>query len=116
MKNYLILICLLALLACDDNSDPIDDRQVTSASIKGSWNLEEYIDVDGAKHHTTYSIFVWYEQGFEFDGKNSFHPRYDPEQRFGADEWETDYLVGPGTYVVSGGVLTLSYNDRIYEG
>ena len=117
MKNYLTFLITLLFVSCDDKSDSMDENtpQGTSTNIEGKWNLEKYIDMDGIEHPTTYIIFVWYEQGFEFIGKDEFYPRYDPKVRFDSDEWQTSYLAGPGTYVISNNILTLSDGNVNYD-
>lgn len=111
MKNFLTFLILLSFASCDDSSD-VDTPQT---NIEGKWNLKVYIDIDGVEHQWTYAIFGWYEQGFEFVGKDKFYPRYDPELRFDTEEWETDYLIGPGIYVISKETLTLSHGNQIYD-
>ncbi|WP_375325409.1 hypothetical protein [Flagellimonas sp. GZD32] len=110
MKNSLTLITIILLISCDDDQNSFD-----KPDIEGKWNLETYIDIDGDEHLTTYSIFNWYEQGFEFISGEEFYPRYDPKSRFDTEIWQTDYEVGPGKYFLSNGILTLSHEDQIYD-
>ena len=114
MKIYLIFLILFLFASCDDSIDT-NTLQMTSTNIEGKWNLKAYIDIDGIEHQSTYTIFGWYEQGFEFVGKDKFYPRYDPELRFDTEEWQTDYLVGPGNYAISKDTLTLSHGNQIYD-
>lgn len=109
MRYSLILVMLLMLISCEDGGNEPD-----AINVEGKWNLEKYTDVDGVEHDKTYTIFTWYEHGFEFV-KEQFYPRYDPELRFDAEEWQTNYLLGPGSYTISNGVLTLSYEDLNYN-
>jgi len=108
MKCYFNSILLLLLFSCGKEEIP----KAPIFNIEGKWNLESYENTDGNVRDQTYIIFLWYESGLEFVDEDSFYPRYGPPNY---NEWFTNYDNGPGNFNISNGILTLSYQDRVYN-
>lgn len=85
----------------------ISCKNEESINIEGKWNLKVYQDSLGNERNITYSIFIWYESGFEFVSEDAFYPRYGPPN----DKWFTGYDAGPGNYRIANNELILSYKD-----
>ena len=111
MKKYYYCIISILLFSCVKNEKERNDE----VDIVGKWNLSVYVDINGETHQSTYTIFGFYEQGFEFTFDNKFYPRYDPKNKFDTDVWQTDYNVDSGIYNINGNILTLSSGEISYD-
>ena len=102
--NFAVLFLCLFLASCKEKDFESD------TNITGKWNIDKYFDLEGNEYDTTYNIFIWYEQGFEFVDHRLFYPRH---FRLLDDEWQTTYDLGPGTYSFTNDKIVLSYNELI---
>jgi len=112
MKVYCYCLLMLLSISCAKKDDNI---KIDKVDISGKWNLYVYEDEEGVERKSTYIIFAFYEQGFEFTVDNKFYPRYNPGHRFDAEEWETDYSIGPGIYKIHSNKITLSFKEKSYD-